>query len=78
MRTKIILASALALTLMGIRPADYLLSPMVWAMTLAMPVITAAGMVGASIASLLAAIIALNQNVRFWGSVRPKKRCDVK
>lgn len=40
-----------ALQLMGIRPPDYLLTPLVWAMCIAMPVVTAAGVVGASLAS---------------------------
>ncbi|MEM7204233.1 MAG: ABC transporter permease [Planctomycetota bacterium] len=42
-----------ALQLMGIRPADYLLTPLVWSMGLAMPVITAAGIVGAALSSYL-------------------------
>lgn len=44
-----------ALSMMGIRPADYLLTPLVWGMTLAMPVVTAAGIVGASLAAAFAA-----------------------
>jgi len=44
-----------ALRMMGIRPGDYLLSPLVWAMTLAMPIVALAAVVGASFASLLAA-----------------------
>lgn len=42
-----------ALQLMGIRPADYLLTPLVWAMCIAMPVVTAAGIVAASLSSFL-------------------------
>jgi len=42
-----------ALQLMGIRPSDYLLTPLVWAMSLAMPVVTAAGIVAASLSSYL-------------------------
>ncbi|HLQ38272.1 MAG TPA: ABC transporter permease, partial [Planctomycetota bacterium] len=43
-----------ALWLMGVRPADYLLTPLVWGMTIAMPVVTLAGVVAAAFASLLA------------------------
>ena len=55
-----------ALSLMGIRPADYLLSPLVWAMTLAMPAITAAGLIGASLTSLLAARFVLQERATPW------------
>ena len=57
-----------ALSLMGIRPTDYLLSPLVWAMTLAMPAITAAGMVGASLTSLLAAQLVAGSSTVGWAS----------
>ncbi len=40
-----------ALQLMGVRPADYLLTPLVWAMCIAMPAVTAAGVVGAALSS---------------------------
>ncbi len=43
-----------ALQLMGVRPSDYLLTPLVWAMCIAMPVVTAAGIVAASLASYVA------------------------
>ncbi len=43
-----------ALQLMGVRPADYLLTPLVWAMSIAMPIVTAAGIVGASLSSFIA------------------------
>jgi ABC-type multidrug transport system ATPase subunit/ABC-type transporter Mla maintaining outer membrane lipid asymmetry permease subunit MlaE len=43
-----------ALRLMGIRPADYLLTPMLWGMVLALPVVTAASTACASVAALLA------------------------
>jgi ABC-type multidrug transport system ATPase subunit/ABC-type transporter Mla maintaining outer membrane lipid asymmetry permease subunit MlaE len=43
-----------ALQLMGIRPADYLLSPLVWGISIAMPLVTAVGVVIATMASLLA------------------------
>lgn len=44
-----------ALQMMGIRPADRLLTPLVWGMVLAMPVVTFAGVVAASLAGALAA-----------------------
>lgn len=43
-----------ALALLGQRPADYLLTPMVWGMSLAMPVVTGAALVYAAMASFLA------------------------
>lgn len=42
-----------ALQLMGVRPADYLMTPLVWAMCIAMPVVTAAGIVAAALSSFL-------------------------
>lgn len=44
-----------ALRMMGIDPADYLLTPLVWGMVLAMPLVTLAGVVAASAAGLVAA-----------------------
>ena len=44
-----------ALRMMGIDPADYLLTPLVWGMVLAMPLVTLAGVVAASFAAMLAA-----------------------
>lgn len=44
-----------ALRMMGIRPADYLLTPLVWGMVLAMPLVTLAGCVAAAYAAMLAA-----------------------
>ncbi len=44
-----------ALRMMGIDPADYLLTPLVWGMVLAMPLVTLAGVVAASFAGLFAA-----------------------
>lgn len=44
-----------ALTVLGIRPADWLLTPMVWGMCIAMPVVTFVGTVFGSLASLAAA-----------------------
>ncbi|MCR9244486.1 MAG: ABC transporter permease [bacterium] len=37
-----------ALTMMGVRPADYLLTPLVWGMTLAMVVVTGVGVIAAA------------------------------
>jgi ABC-type transporter Mla maintaining outer membrane lipid asymmetry ATPase subunit MlaF/ABC-type transporter Mla maintaining outer membrane lipid asymmetry permease subunit MlaE len=44
-----------ALQMLGIRPADYLLTPLVWGMTIGMPVVTFAGVMAAAGASWLAA-----------------------
>ncbi|MFN9755225.1 MAG: ABC transporter permease [Planctomycetota bacterium] len=47
-----------ALQMMGARPADLLLTPMVWAMAIGMPVVTFAACVAASFAALAAAAAA--------------------
>jgi len=44
-----------ALRLMGILPADYLLTPLIWGMVVALPVVTGAGLVSAAGAAMLAA-----------------------
>lgn len=44
-----------ALRMMGVQPADYLLTPLVWGMVLAMPVVTFAGVVAAALAAAFAA-----------------------
>lgn len=44
-----------ALQMLGIRPADYLLTPLVWGMTIGMPVVTFVGVMAAAGASWLAA-----------------------
>jgi ABC-type transporter Mla maintaining outer membrane lipid asymmetry permease subunit MlaE len=44
-----------ALRMMGIRPADYLLTPLVWGAVIGMPVVTFVGVVAAAGASLFAA-----------------------
>ncbi|MFO1076582.1 MAG: ABC transporter permease [Planctomycetota bacterium] len=46
------------LAMMGIDPADYLLTPLVWGMTLALPVATVAGIVAGSLAGAGAAALA--------------------
>jgi ABC-type multidrug transport system ATPase subunit/ABC-type transporter Mla maintaining outer membrane lipid asymmetry permease subunit MlaE len=42
-----------ALEMLGVRPSDYLLTPLVWAMCVAMPVVAMAGIAGGCLASLL-------------------------
>jgi len=44
-----------ALQMMGIRPADWLLTPLVWGMVVAMPLVTLAGVVAATLAAAFAA-----------------------
>jgi len=44
-----------ALQMMGVRPADYLLTPLVWGMVIAMPLVTLGGVMAAALASLFAA-----------------------
>lgn len=55
-----------ALRLMGIRPADYLLSPLVWGISLAMPLVTAVGVVLASMASLFATRLVTGMSPFGW------------
>lgn len=57
-----------ALRLMGIRPADFLLTPMLWAMVLALPLVTAAGVVFAALASLFAASLVAGTSVHGWAT----------
>jgi ABC-type transporter Mla maintaining outer membrane lipid asymmetry ATPase subunit MlaF/ABC-type transporter Mla maintaining outer membrane lipid asymmetry permease subunit MlaE len=57
-----------ALLMMGIRPADYLLTPLVWGMTLALPVVTAAGIVAAAFASMLAAAAVAGISTAGWAA----------
>ncbi len=44
-----------ALQMMGVRPADYLLTPLVWAMVIAMPLVTLGGVMAAALAACFAA-----------------------
>ncbi|MEO6596151.1 MAG: ABC transporter permease [Planctomycetota bacterium] len=44
-----------ALQMMGVRPADYLLTPLVWGMMIAMPLVTLGGVVAAAAAAALSA-----------------------
>lgn len=57
-----------ALQMLGIRPADYLLTPLVWGMTLAMPVVTLAGTMAAAGASWLAASNVSGFSTVAWAS----------
>jgi len=43
-----------ALRMMGVNPADYLLTPLVWAMVIAMPLVTFCGVIAAALAASLA------------------------
>lgn len=62
-----------ALTLMGVIPADYLLTPMVWGMTLVMPLITVAALITASIASLAASSLVMGTSSYSWASAFSEK-----
>jgi ABC-type multidrug transport system ATPase subunit/ABC-type transporter Mla maintaining outer membrane lipid asymmetry permease subunit MlaE len=55
-----------ALQMMGVRPADYLLTPLIWGMVLAMPLVTLAGVVAAAAASLLAAGVVSGTTTVGW------------
>jgi ABC-type multidrug transport system ATPase subunit/ABC-type transporter Mla maintaining outer membrane lipid asymmetry permease subunit MlaE len=57
-----------ALAMMGVRPADYLLTPLVWAMVLAMPVVTFAGVVAAAVAGAVAAHGVANMTWTGWAT----------
>jgi len=57
-----------ALQMMGVRPTDYLLTPLVWGMALAMPVVTLAGVVAASLAAALAAGAVAGTSLSGWAN----------
>jgi ABC-type multidrug transport system ATPase subunit/ABC-type transporter Mla maintaining outer membrane lipid asymmetry permease subunit MlaE len=57
-----------ALRMMGVRPADYLLTPLVWGMVIAMPLVTLAGVVAAAFAALLAAQYASGVTAVGWAA----------
>ncbi|MBK8980470.1 MAG: ABC transporter permease [Planctomycetes bacterium] len=57
-----------ALRMLGVRPADYLLIPLVWGCTLAMPALTAAGIVMASAASWLATRLVTGMQGQGWAA----------
>ena len=57
-----------ALQMMGIRPADYLLTPLVWGMVVAMPVVTSAGVVAAAVAACFAAQMVSGFTTTGWAT----------
>ena len=57
-----------ALRMMGIRPADYLLTPLVWGMVLATPIVTLGGVVAAALASAFAAQLASGTSAASWAT----------
>ena len=57
-----------ALRMMGIRPADYLLTPLVWGMILAMPVVTVGGVVAAAGAAAIAAHAVSGTTAANWAT----------
>jgi phospholipid/cholesterol/gamma-HCH transport system permease protein len=57
-----------ALQMMGVRPADYLLTPLVWGMVLALPVVTFVGVVAASLAAAVAAATVSSITVVGWAT----------
>ncbi|MCB9884450.1 MAG: ABC transporter permease [Planctomycetes bacterium] len=57
-----------ALQMMGVRPADYLLTPLVWGMIVAMPLVTLAGVVAAAGAAALAAGLVSGISTAGWAA----------
>lgn len=57
-----------ALQLMGIRPSDYLLTPLVWAFSVALPIVSLAAVVFASLASALMASLVAAVSTRRFGA----------
>ncbi|HEX6811473.1 MAG TPA: ABC transporter permease [Planctomycetota bacterium] len=57
-----------ALQMMGVRPADYLLTPLVWGMAIAMPLVTLAGVVAAALAGALAAKVVSGITMFGWAT----------
>ncbi len=55
-----------ALRLLGIRPADYLLTPVVWGASIAMPLTTIAGIVMATMASFIAVRLVTGTGGHGW------------
>ncbi|MBI5850945.1 MAG: ABC transporter permease [Planctomycetes bacterium] len=55
-----------ALKMMGVRPADYLLIPLVWAIGVALPVVTACGIAFAALASLFASQVVTGISPNGW------------
>lgn len=69
-----------ALQMMGIRASEYLLAPLVWAMSLAMPVVTAAGIVFGAGASYFAYHLVTGDSAYAWGTAffRTVDRADLR
>jgi ABC-type multidrug transport system ATPase subunit/ABC-type transporter Mla maintaining outer membrane lipid asymmetry permease subunit MlaE len=57
-----------ALSMIGIRPADYLLTPLVWGMVLALPFVTMVGCVAASLGAMLATEVAAGLHEESWAA----------
>ncbi|MFK7739504.1 MAG: ABC transporter permease [Planctomycetota bacterium] len=57
-----------ALRMMGTRPADYLLTPLVWGMVLAMPLVTLGGVVAAAMAAAVAANTVSGITISNWAT----------
>lgn len=55
-----------ALRMMGIRPVDYLLIPLVWGIGVALPVVTACGIIFAALASLFSAQLVTGISAHGW------------
>jgi ABC-type multidrug transport system ATPase subunit/ABC-type transporter Mla maintaining outer membrane lipid asymmetry permease subunit MlaE len=55
-----------ALRMMGIRPVDYLLIPLLWGVCVALPIVTACGIVFAGLASLFAAQLVSGISAYGW------------
>ncbi|MCC6782912.1 MAG: ABC transporter permease [Planctomycetes bacterium] len=55
-----------ALKMMGVRPSDYLLIPLVWAIGVALPIVTACGIAFAALASLIASRIVTGISPHGW------------
>lgn len=57
-----------ALRMMGVRPADYLLTPLVWGMVVAMPLVTLGGVVAAALAAAFATQVASGITLSGWAT----------
>lgn len=57
-----------ALRMMGVHPADYLLTPLIWAMVIAMPLVTLGGVVAAAMAAAFAAHAASGITIVGWAT----------
>lgn len=57
-----------ALRMMGVNPADYLLTPLVWAMVIAMPLVTLGGVIAAALAAAFASHAASGITANGWAT----------